>query len=245
MLLQRSIIFQPKRLRKNHVFKSKFPLTEYFFDFSIDKNEFLINAVHLKAENSKGLVFFLHGTLNHIEYHLPKAEVFIEHNYDVVLIDYPKYGKSKGKLTEDLLHKVVEISFQKTIEITKQTENIILVGRSLGTALASNLATKINPKHLVLISPYYSMPDLFNHKVKLFPFKKLKFKLENHSYIPCVSCDTYIIHGNKDKLIPIQLSQKLIPHLKNEEHFIEIPNADHFNVHEHEIYKLLIEKLLA
>lgn len=245
MLLQRTIIFRHKKLKKTHVFKSKFPLEEYFFDFSIDKEEYLINAVHLKAENSKGLVFFLHGTLNHIDYHLPKAEIFIEHNYDVVIIDYPKYGKSKGKLTEDLLHKVVEISFQKTIEITKHTENIILVGRSLGTALASNLASKINPKHLVLISPYYNMPDLFNQKVKLFSFKKLKFKFENHTYLQCVNCNTYIIHGNKDKLIPIQLSQKLIPHLKNENHFIEIPNADHFNVHEHEIYKEFVKNILS
>lgn len=244
MLLQRAIIFQPKRLKKNHVFKSKFPLSEYFFDFSIEKDDYLINAVHLKAENSKGLVFFLHGTLNHIEYHLPKAEIFIEHNYDVVLIDYPTYGKSKGKLTESLLHQVVEIAFQKLKEKINYDGNVILVGRSLGTALASNLATKINPKHLILISPYYSMPDLFNHKVKLFPFKKLKFKFENHTYLPNVICDVHIIHGNKDKLIPIQLSQKLIPHLKCEKHFIEIPNADHFNVHEHEIYKEFVKNTL-
>ena len=84
MLLQRAIIFQPKRLPKKHVFESAFPLTEYFFDFTIKEDKFLINAVHLKAENSKGLVFYLHGTLNNIQYHIPKADIFLEHNYDVV-----------------------------------------------------------------------------------------------------------------------------------------------------------------
>ncbi|HRB19845.1 MAG TPA: hypothetical protein PKZ14_07165, partial [Chitinophagales bacterium] len=74
--MQRAIIFRSKRLKKNHAYKSKYPLTEYFFDFKIDDEPFLINAVHLKAENSKGLIFFLHGTLNHIQYHLPKTDFF-------------------------------------------------------------------------------------------------------------------------------------------------------------------------
>jgi pimeloyl-ACP methyl ester carboxylesterase len=244
MLLQRAIIFQPKRLPKNHVYESTFPFTEYFFDFSIQEEKFLINAVHVKAKKTKGLVFFLHGTLNHIQYHLPKADIFIENNYDVVIIDYPKYGKSKGKLTEDLLYKVVEVSLQKTIKALDFTGDVVLVGRSLGTALASNLATKINPKNLILISPYYSMPDLFQHKVKMFPFKKLKFKFENHTYLPRVTCDAYIIHGNEDKLIPIELSRKLIPFLKSPQNFIEIDKANHFDVHEKEAYKKLIRKIL-
>ncbi|HRH58633.1 MAG TPA: alpha/beta hydrolase [Chitinophagales bacterium] len=244
MLLQRAIIFQPKRLPKNHVYESVFPLTEYFFDFSIKEEKFLINAVHLKAKKTKGLVFYLHGTLNNIQYHLSKAAVFIENNYDVVIIDYPKYGKSKGKLTEELLHVVVEISFQKTIMALDFTGDVVLVGRSLGTALASNLAAKIKPKGLILISPYYSMPDLFQHKVKMFPFKKLKFKFENHTYLPLVTCDAYIIHGNEDKLIPIVLSRKLIPFLKSPEYFIEIDKANHFDVHEKEVYKKLIRKIL-
>lgn len=245
MLLQRAIIFQPKQLPKHHVFVSDFPLTEYNFDFTIGKDAFSINMVHLKANNSKGLIFFLHGTLHHIQYHLPKANIFIEHNYDVVMIDYPKYGKSKGKLTENLLHEVVEISYNKTIEQLNHNGDVILVGRSLGTALASNLATKIKPNNLILISPYYSMPDLFNSKLKLFSFKRLKFKFENHTYLPDVACDAYILHGNKDKLIPIELSKKLIPYLKSEKHFIEIPDADHFNVHEHEIYQEFVKNMLS
>jgi pimeloyl-ACP methyl ester carboxylesterase len=245
MLIQRAIIFRSKRLPDTHVFTCEHPLTEFLFDFSIGKEKFLINAVHLKAQASRGLVFFLHGTLNHIQYHLPKADIFLQNNLDVVIMDYPTYGKSKGKLTEDLLHEVVEITFKKTIEKLNHTEDVYLVGRSLGTALASNLATKVHPKKLILISPYYSMPDLFNHKVKLFPFKKLKFKLENHTYLPHLTCDTYILHGNADKLIPIELAKKLIPLLKSPEHFIEIDKANHFDVHEKPAYKKVIKNITS
>lgn len=244
MLLARTIIFQPKRLPASFQFQSAHPLTEFKFDFTIEQHKYHINAVHLKAAERKGLVFFLHGTLNHIQYHFPKADIFIRHNYDVVIMDYPTYGKSKGRLTEDLLHQVVEITYRKTLEALNYSEKVILVGRSLGTALASNLATKIHPEKLILISPYYNMPDLFQHKVKLFPFKRLKFKLENDRFLKEISCDTYIFHGNRDKLIPIQLAKKLIPLLKAEKYFIEIPDADHFNVHETEIYQNTIKNIL-
>jgi uncharacterized protein len=186
----------------------------------------------------------LHGTLNHIQYHLPKADIFIQYGYDVVIMDYPTYGKSKGRLTEDLLYKVVERTFYKTLEALNYNGKVILAGRSLGTALASNLATKIKAEKLILISPYFNMPDLFKHKVKLFPFKRLKFKLENNRYLPEVNCDTFVFHGNKDKLIPIRLSQKLKPLLSVPENYIEIPDADHFNVHETEVYKKMIKKIL-
>lgn len=244
MLLARTIIFQPKRLPAKFQFQSKHPLTEFTFDFFIEEHKYRINAVHLKASESKGLVFFLHGTLNHIQYHLPKADIFIQQQYDVVIMDYPSYGKSKGRLTEDLLYRVVETTYRKSLETLNYSGKVVLVGRSLGTALASNLAVKIRPEKLILISPYYNMPDLFRHKVKLFPFKRLKFKLENDRYLKEVSCETYIFHGTKDKLIPIALSKRLIPLLKAGNYFIEIPDADHFNVHETESYQKMIKKIL-
>ncbi|HMV13726.1 MAG TPA: alpha/beta fold hydrolase [Chitinophagales bacterium] len=245
MLLQRAIIFHPKKLPTHHEYKSKYAYTEHFYEFNISNENFIINAVHLAAPNSKGFVFFLHGTTNHIQYHLPKTEFFIENNYDVFLMDYPTYGKSKGKLTEDLLHKVVALTYAKAIEQATSTENIILLGRSLGTALASRLAIDVQPRSLILVSPYYSMPDLFNSKLGLFPFKKLKFKLENFSAIPKVHCNTYIFHGNADKLIPIRLSQKLIPLLKSADHYFEIDGANHFNVHQMETFKEKLKQILA
>ena len=244
MLLQKAIIFRNRRLRKNFVFKSKYPLNEYFLDFEIGTEKFLINAIHIKAQNSKGFVYFLHGTLRHIQYHINKAEFFIENNFDVILIDYPKYGKSKGKLTEPFLHQIVEMSYKKMVEILQFKTKPILYGRSLGTALASNLATKIDADILVLVSPYYNMPDLFHQKISLFPFKKLKFKFENQIYLPQVQCDTYIFHGNKDKLIPMHLSERLIPFLKRLENYIEVKDANHFNIHNHPTYLEKLKELL-
>lgn len=244
MLLEQKIIFRPQKLPQQYIFKGNFPLTEFFFNFNIDKNPFLINVVHVHSKQQKGVVFFLHGTLNHIQYHLPKTDLFIENGYDVVMMDYPQYGKSKGVLTEPLLHKVIESTFIKIRDMLPSTSAWIIVGRSLGTALASNLATKISAKALVLISPYYSMPDLFHHKVKLFTFKGLNFKMENFLYLQKVPCNSYILHGTVDKLISISLAKKLIPFLKSPEHFFAVEHANHFNIHQMDFFKEKIKLIL-
>lgn len=244
MLLDRHIIFRPKRLPQNHVFQSEYPITEYFLNLEVESNTFNINMVHLKSEQPKGWVFFLHGTLNHIQYHLPKANTFLEQQYDVVMMDYPKYGKSNGVLIESLLYRVVEQVYYSAKDIVKSDKKAIIAGRSLGTALASNLATKVAAEKVILISPFYSMPDLFKHKVKLFSFKNLKFKLENYAHIPKILGDTYILHGTADKLIPIELAQKLKPYLKSSKHFVIIDGANHFDIHEKEKFKHVIAEIL-
>ncbi|MDB5228216.1 MAG: Abhydrolase protein [Bacteroidota bacterium] len=242
--LQRSIIFHPKKLAKDHVFKSDYPLTEYFFEFNIQGNDYFINVVHLRAENSKGLVFFLHGTFKNIQFAITRVEEYLLNHYDVVIMDYQGYGKSTGKLTEELLHDVVEMTFEKIKDELKYKGEIIICGRSLGTALASNLAGKVNPKKLILISPYYSMPDLFHYHSR-FNFPNLNFRFENYTYLPMVNCETFILHGDRDKLIPSKLSKKLIPHLKDQENYKEISGAGHFDVHTYPKYKEAIKNILS
>ena len=241
--LQHSIIFHPEKLTIDHIFKSEYPLTEYFFDFKIDGNDYLINTVHLRAENSKGLIFFLHGTFKNIQFAISRVEEYLLNNYDVVIMDYQGYGKSTGKITEELLHGVVEMTFDKIIEELKYNGDVIVCGRSLGTALASRLASTKTPKKLILISPYYSMPDLFRHHSRIS--FNLDFRFENHTHLQKVNCETFILHGDKDKLIPSKLSKKLIAHLKDQENYKEISGAGHFDVHTYPQYKEALKNILS
>ena len=245
MLLDKNIIFRRKRLPQNHVFTANYPLEEYFFSMEINQHKFEINTVHVKSNKPKGWVFYLHGTKHHIQYHLAKIDTFLAQQYDVVMIDYPQYGKSNGILTEDTIYKVVEQTYFQSLQKIPLSGEMVLVGRSLGTALASNLATKITVKNTILISPYYSMPDLFQHKTKIFSFKKLNFKFENHSHLQQALGNIYILHGTADKLIPIMLAQKLQPLLKSAEYFFAIDNANHFNIHKKEKYRQIIADILS
>lgn len=246
MLFQKQIIFRYKKLPQNFAFISTYKFDEFFLDFEIAKQAFSINVIHQKANTTtpKGVVFYLHGTLNNIQYHLSKTTFFLEQQYDVIIMDYPQYGKSKGVLKEDLLYDVVENVYCAMFNKIQNSGPVFIVGRSLGTALASNLASKVSASGLILISPYSNMPDLFSQKVKLFSFEKLKFKLENNVYLPMVKSDAYILHGTDDTLIPIALAHKLIPFLKHPDRFVSIDKANHFNIHEKDEFKTFVASIL-
>lgn len=249
MILEKFILFRNKRLPKTHVFKSDFPYDEHFHQLEFDNHKFSINAIHLKAKQPKGLVFFLHGTLKHIQYHIPLCYEFLQNHYDVYLLDYPTYGKSTGKINEAFLYQIVHQVYIESLknEHSKKInyEKKIIIGRSLGTALASHLATKVKADELVLITPYYNMPDLIGHLLKRKKPAKLKTYLPNHEYIPNVKIPITIFHGTKDRLIPHSIAEKLKQHLKPNDSFITLSNSTHFNVHLHDDYKKKIKNILS
>ena len=249
MILEKFILFRNKRLPKSHVFKADFAYDEHFHALKIDDEHFSINAIHLKSDKPKGIVYFLHGTLNHIQYHIPLCYEFLHNNFDVYLLDYPTYGKSKGKISETYLYKIVQHVYDeclknersKYVNYTKK----IIVGRSLGTALASNLATKATADELILITPYYNMPDLIGHLLKKKKPAKLKNYFPNHEHVPNVKIPITIFHGTKDRLIPHSIAEKLKQHLKPTDLFVTLPNSTHFNVHLHDDYKKKIKNILS
>lgn len=249
MILEEFILFRNKRLPKTHQFTADFAYDEHFHNIEIDKEKFSINAIHLKSNKPKGLIFFLHGTLNHIQYHIPLCYEFLQNNFDVYMLDYPTYGKSTGKIKEVFLYQIVHNVYDACLknEYSQQINysKKIIVGRSLGTALASNLATKEIADELILITPYYNMPDLIGHILRKKKPAKLKTYLPNHEHIPNVKIPTTIFHGTKDRLIPHSIAEKLKQHLKPSDSFVTLQNANHFNVHLHDDYKKKIKNILS
>ena len=75
-------------------------------------------------------------------------------------------------------------------------EDITLYGRSLGTGIATYLASKNNPRQLILETPYYSILDVAKDRFPIFPVKKLlKYEFPTHQFIKQVSCPITIFHG--------------------------------------------------
>lgn len=93
--------------------------------------------------------------------------------------------------------------------------HIIVYGRSMGSGFATKIASENKPRYLILDSPYYNFRKVVERFLPLLPIRfVLRFHLRTDKWIRKVNCPVYIIHGNKDRLIPIRHSvalQKLNP----------------------------------
>mmetsp|Transcript_79960 Transcript_79960/g.110663 ORF Transcript_79960/g.110663 Transcript_79960/m.110663 type:complete len:85 (-) Transcript_79960:409-663(-) len=82
-------------------------------------------------------------------------------------------------------------------------KDIILLGRSIGSGPSSYLAAKYNPGALILMSPYTSIRDVATNKAGFIGYLLID-QFNNLEQMKNVECPTFIVHGQKDTLIPLE-----------------------------------------
>ena len=204
--IQERFIFKPEKLPADFKFKYDAPFNELNFDVMPGVR---INGLHFYRENPKGLILYFHGNTRSIKGWAKYARDFYRYDYDVVLVDYRGFGKSTGKRSEAEMLKDMQFVYES---LTKQypEHHIIVYGRSIGSGFATKVASDNKPRYLILDAPYYSFFKLVKRFLPILPVKfVLRYHLRTDKWIRYVNCHTYIIHGTKDKLIPIKNSEAL------------------------------------
>lgn len=145
----------------------------------------------------KNLIFYFHANSTDIGQCVQIAESF-SHFFKahVILIEYPGYGTyKKQKISQKQLFKDSEVIYRFVLrELNFDPNNIMVVGRSLGSAVAINLCSKFKSKALILISPFQSIRKVVKDKFGPLSFC-VKNILCNDKAIQNVKCPVLIIHG--------------------------------------------------
>jgi len=229
---QETLLFFPKPLAAN----TRFDLA-YTSEVYIDVPGARLHALYLRQppEKSKGIVLFLHGNAGNLETWFTKAEFWLTTGYDVLMPDYRGFGKSTGKITsESQLHDDVMRIWQ-WVAPNYQNKKKVFYGRSLGTGLAAELATRVTPDLLVLVSPYTSMTQMAREQYPWVPSGLLRYPLPSEQWLPQVHSKILLIHGTADALIPLAHSRRL-QQLNPRAQLVEIPEATHGDIHNFPLY---------
>lgn len=221
---QEKMIFFPEKLDKC-----------YQFDFSNDHEEIfieveegvLLNGILFKSGSPMGLIFYLHGNAGSLRSWGGAAQFYTDLGYDVFMVDYRGYGKSDGKIEsgEQFLSDM-----QKSYDEIKKRyteKSIIVLGYSIGTGPAAHLASKNDPKLLILQAPYYSMADMLRHTYPIFPPFLLRYKFNTYEYLEGSKMPVIIFHGDQDEVIYYGSSVKLSKHFKEDDRLITLTGAGH------------------
>ena len=240
--LQDKILFRPTVLPQDHVFEFKHEFEEIFLT---TEDEALINAIHFKAEKPKGIILYFHGNAGDLQRWGTIAEFFVDLNYDVFIMDYRTYGKSTGILSEEALYKDAQMCYDYVKKIYNE-EDITVYGRSLGTGIATYVASKNRPEQLILETPYYSIVDVAKYRFPIVPVKKLmQYELPTYDFIKEVECKTTMIHGTDDYIVPYKSGKKLFDIAPKEQTtFVTVEGGSHNNLMASEQYTEVIKELL-
>lgn len=236
------IIFRPVSLPDEYEFKFEVPFEE--LNFSPEPGA-SINALYFECQQALGTMYYFHGNKDNLARWGKIASELLQFNYNVVVMDYRGYGKSKGTRTETNLFEDALFCYQ-AMEQRLNSKNVVVYGRSLGTGIAAWLASKIQPQGLVLETPYFDMHDLIGHYLPpLFYRNQLNFKLSSHLYLNKSSFPIHIFHGTNDEVVPFKSGKKLFDSIHNpNKQLTVIPGGKHNNLSNFDAYWQHLEQFL-
>jgi alpha-beta hydrolase superfamily lysophospholipase len=240
---QEKLMFFPQILEKDFAFQY-----ENFGEYNIEmKDGKTLHALLFKAENSKGVVLYLHGNAGSLEAWGSVTDTFTILNYDVFIPDYRGYGKSEGYIgSEAELHEDIQIIYSH-LKADYPENKIIVLGHSIGSGMAAKVAAANNPKLLILQAPYYSIPDLAKNTppLNIFPRFLIKYKLRTGKFLNQVEAPVVILHGDQDEIIYYGSSLKLQQEFKPGDTLITLTGYGHNNFLNSRRYRKEIAEAMA
>ncbi|WP_153797943.1 alpha/beta hydrolase [Foetidibacter luteolus] len=241
--LQDKIMFHPKVLPSDYVFK----FTDSFKEASIryDSATTFHFVKFFPKDTAKGIVIYFHGNRGSIERYRRFVNNFTKHGYEVWMMDYVGFGKSTGIPGEQMMYEeAMQIYKMARVHFTPQ--RIVIYGKSLGTGVATQLASRRDCRRLILETPYYSMVSVAQHYAWMYPVSLMvKCKLPTNEYLPKVTAPVTIFHGTEDDVIPYSNAVKLKTLLKPGDEFITLPGGDHRNLNSFPVMQQKLDSLLS
>ncbi len=163
------------------------------------------------ARQARGVLLFFHGNAGNISHRLDSLKIFNELGLTTLIFDYRGYGRSEGEPSEEGTYRDAEAAWRFVTEGRHiPPREVVLFGRSLGAAIAADLATRVNPAALIIESAFTSIPDLAAALYPFLPARWLaRFRYSTQAGLVSVSCPLLIVHSRDDEIIPFAHGQRL------------------------------------
>ncbi|MBL0728727.1 alpha/beta hydrolase [Piscinibacter sp. HJYY11] len=163
-------------------------------------------ASHRALPGAQAVVYFGGNGEDVTQNLAPLAQAFPQHA--LYLLHYRGYGRSTGKPTEaDIAADALALFDQ----VRQQHPQVTVIGRSLGSGVATRLASQRPAARLVLITPYDSIEDIAAAQFRLFPVRWLLIdKYASWRYAPQVQAPTTVLMAEHDEVIPRSSTEQLM-----------------------------------
>lgn len=183
-------------------------------------------AWYKPAIPSMPTVLVFHGNAGDIGNRMPLARPFIASGFGVLLLEYRGYGGNPGSPNESGLYTDGAAAMEFLRKQSIKDKLIVLYGESLGTGVATKIATQYPVCAVVLQSPYTSLVSLARQQYSWIPLKPWD-KFDSLSRIKSIKAPLLILHGEKDTLVPFDEGLTLFNNALSPKKMVAIPERGH------------------
>ncbi|MCL6435624.1 MAG: alpha/beta hydrolase [Leptolyngbyaceae cyanobacterium HOT.MB2.61] len=187
-----------------------------------------ISALHLPNPQAAYTLLYSHGNGEDLGDVRPILEQIRKIGFAIFAYDYQGYGTSEGTPSEQNAYRDIDAAYRHLlVNLKRSPQQIILYGRSVGGGPSVDLARREPVAGLILESTFTSAFRVMT-TIPLYPFDRFN----NIGKIGAVHCPVLIIHGTRDRVIPLWHSQELFKRANEPKRFFAVEGADHNNVME-------------
>ena len=170
----------------------------------------LIPAAGRRTEAPHTLLFF-HGNAGNISHRRDSIAIFNALGLDVLIIDYRGFGQSEGSPSEQGLYRDAAAAWRWLTQGRGiAAGDIVIFGRSLGGAVAIQLAAQTQPAGLIVESSFDDLGSLAEeHYPLLSRLIPLRYRFPAAEQLAAVRCPLLVLHSPDDRIVPYRLGRRL------------------------------------
>jgi fermentation-respiration switch protein FrsA (DUF1100 family) len=227
-LLQRHLLYHPGRTQAS---PAEVGLSGVeVINLATQPGERLI-AWYAPAKGNQPTILFFHGNAGDIAGRAERFAYYQAAGYGVMFLSYRGYGASTGSPTEAGLVADANAAYDWLIKNSVPASRIMLVGESLGTGVAVQLAAHKPVGAIALEAPFTSTADVARLSYWWLPVGLLmKDQFKSIDYIKEIRVPLLVLHGTDDRLIPLQIGEKLYAAANEPKEFVSIANGTHGSI---------------
>jgi len=185
-----------------------------------------VAALYLRNPEAEFTILLSHGNAEDIGYLLPLLKEINALGFSVFAYDYRGYGLSSGKPSEQNTYQDVTVAYNYLVEKAGVLpSSIIAHGRSLGGAVAVDLATRKPVGGLIMESSFVTAYRVMT-SIPLLPFDQYR----NIEKIDKIDCPLLVIHGKQDRVIPFWHGESLFKKAQDPKQHLWVEQAGHNNL---------------
>ena len=222
------LLFFPSKYPSGDWNPSKLRFEDVFFS---SQDETKLHGWYCPCESPRAVILLAHGNAGHVasrarwlSYLQNKAKV------SVFIFDYRGYGRSEGTPTVEGVLQDANAAMAKLCELAAIKEaEMVIMGESLGGAIAVQLASTSQPRGLVLQSTFSSLREVADIYAPKFSWLVPRNRLNSVGQIARYQGPLLQSHGTDDTTIPFALGEKLFLAANEPKQFVSIEHGDHNN----------------
>lgn len=189
-----------------------------------------LNGWFIPHRAARSTLVWFHGNAGNISHRVDNIKLLHDKvKVNVFIFDYRGYGRSEGRASEagtyldgeaalDLLRK----------KLGAKSDKMILFGRSLGAAVATEMATRFTNQGLILESPFISIAEMARIVLPFLPIGPLlKTRYDVAATIKKIKVPLLVLHGDRDEIVPFSHGKTVFNQAPEPKKFFAIAGASH------------------